>query len=82
MDMLPAQASSVPCEHTFSSSKETCDVLFDGIISPPSYLRHSRSLSSSTNRRVFHLPRISLKNHRTIVLVENCQSLQLLSSRS
>jgi len=24
MDVLPAQASSVPCEHVFSSSKETC----------------------------------------------------------
>ena len=24
MDVLPAQASSVPCERVFSSSKETC----------------------------------------------------------
>jgi hypothetical protein len=24
MDVLPAQASAVPCEHVFSSSKETC----------------------------------------------------------
>lgn len=24
MDVLPAQASSMPCEHVFSSSKETC----------------------------------------------------------
>ncbi|KAF9220438.1 hypothetical protein BS17DRAFT_852048 [Gyrodon lividus] len=44
-------------------------VLFDRIISPPSYLRHSRSLSLNTNRRVFHLPQISLQNHKTIVLV-------------
>jgi hypothetical protein len=26
MDVLPAQASAVPCEHIFSSSKETCTV--------------------------------------------------------
>ena len=24
LDILPAQASAVPCEHIFSSSKETC----------------------------------------------------------
>ncbi|KDQ12927.1 hypothetical protein BOTBODRAFT_112286, partial [Botryobasidium botryosum FD-172 SS1] len=26
LDILPAQASAVPCEHVFSSSKETCTV--------------------------------------------------------
>ncbi|KAF9525796.1 hypothetical protein CPB83DRAFT_514406 [Crepidotus variabilis] len=34
MDVLPAQASAVPCERVFSSSKETCTVRRSNIDAP------------------------------------------------
>jgi hypothetical protein len=53
MDILPAQASSVPCERLFSSGKETCTARRNRI--QPELMEALQSLKLSSHNQMLNL---------------------------
>lgn len=53
MDVLPAQASSVPCERLFSSGKETCTARRNRI--QPELMEALQALKLSTHNSTLNL---------------------------
>ena len=76
MDVLPVQASSVPCEHLFSSGKETCTARRNRI--QPKLMEALQALKLSAHNNTLNLTEQLLDGFYPLEdnILEVCEALE------